>query len=81
MKVEITKQIDNTVELHLQSLINKCQSELEKQVIQQIFEKGIPLPDEAQKTIFDKDKPIAEADFYSSKKIIVFIDGQPHSLD
>ena len=68
MKVEITKQIDNTVELHLQSLINKCQSELEKQVIQQIFEKGIPLPDEAQKTIFDKDKPIAEEDFYRVKR-------------
>ena len=40
------------------------------------------MPDEAQKTIFDKDKPIAQADFfYSNKKIIVFIDGHPHSLD
>lgn len=40
------------------------------------------LPDEVNKLIFDKNIPIAQADFFFAKKnIVLFIDGGPHDKD
>lgn len=52
------------MEKKLEELKNKCDSELEKKVLDRIFNLKLPLPDEAQKTHFDEDAPIAKADFY-----------------
>ncbi|MCS3830719.1 superfamily II DNA or RNA helicase/ribosomal protein S27AE/uncharacterized protein (DUF983 family) [Salinibacter ruber] len=62
-------------------LLEKCQSELEKEVLRAIDQADLPLPDEAQKTLYDGDEPIAEADFYYEPKIPVFVDGSPHHKD
>jgi superfamily II DNA/RNA helicase/ribosomal protein L37AE/L43A len=62
----------------LQKLMGKCESDFEKQVLQKIADEYLPLPDEAQKTIYDKDIPIAEADFFYKPNIIIFVDGAPH---
>ena len=42
------------------------------------------LPDEAQKLYSEDDVPITKADFYykfQHRRIYVFVDGPPHSLD
>jgi len=57
-------------------LYKKCESGLEKKFLELIKEKGCKLPDEAQKTIYIDDVPIAEADFYYEPKTVVFIDGE-----
>ncbi|MCS3612547.1 DEAD/DEAH box helicase [Salinibacter ruber] len=64
-----------------EGLLEKCQSELEKEVLRAIDQADLPLPDEAQKTLYDGDEPIAEADFYYEPKIPVFVDGSPHHKD
>lgn len=65
----------------LEQLRAACQSELERQVLQAILAAGLPLPDEAQKTIYDAGSPLAIADFYYDPKIVVFVDGSPHHQD
>jgi superfamily II DNA or RNA helicase len=63
-------------------LIEVCGSELEKKVLTMMKEKGMRLPDEAQKIIYDNQgAPIAQADFYYEPKIIVLVDGSPHYQD
>jgi very-short-patch-repair endonuclease len=59
----------------------QCQSDLERQVLVAIRDRGLPLPDEAQKTIYDGDAPIATADFFYAPRILVFVDGSPHYRD
>lgn len=56
-------------------LLSKCESSLERKVIDWLKDKGFRLPDEAQKPIYIDNTPIAEADFYYNNKIIVFVDG------
>ncbi|MCO6449880.1 MAG: DEAD/DEAH box helicase [Caldilineales bacterium] len=65
---------------HFQTLVERCQSNLEKQVLYAIRDAGIPLPEEAQKLIIHEGVPIASADFYYSRTI-VFVDGSPHYQD
>lgn len=63
-------------------LLEKCQSSFEKEILELIRERKIPLPDESQFTISDEHGiPIASADFYYIPKIVVFIDGSPHYKD
>ena len=60
---------------------DKCDSELERKVLDEIVNQKLPLPDDAQKMYFDGDVPVAKADFYyelSKNKIYVFVDGPPH---
>lgn len=57
-------------------LYRKCESQLEKKFLEFMKEISGKLPDEAQKTIYIDDVPIAEADFYYEPKIVVFIDGK-----
>ena len=65
----------------LEDLEAQCQSDFERQVLRAIHERGLPLPDAAQKTLYDGDEPIAIADFYYEPKIVVFVDGSPHFRD
>ena len=66
----------------LEALLAVCQSELEQQVLQAIIDRGLPLPDEAQHTIYDRSgAPVAIADFYYAPRTVVFVDGSPHHLD
>ena len=66
----------------LKDLLAQCQSDLEQQVLNAIVDRGIPLPDEAQKTIYDSDNaPLAIADFFYAPKVLVFVDGSPHYKD
>ena len=62
------------------SLETQCGSDLERQVLRAIRGRGLPLPDEAQKTLYDGDAPVAIADFYYEPRIVVLVDGSPHHL-
>ncbi len=62
-------------------LLRKCESEFEKNVLESISEEGIPLPTEAQHTIWEKDEPISRVDFYYKPNICVFVDGPVHEKD
>ena len=74
-------QVSSEDSSRLGELLDKCQSELEKKVLRAASQADIPLPDEAQKTLYDGDEPIAEADFYYEPRIPVFVDGSPHHKD
>jgi len=63
------------------ALAAQCQSGLERGVLAAIRDRGLPLPDEAQKTIYDGDEPLASVDFYYEPRIVVFVDGSPHHRD
>ena len=68
----------------LKNLKEKCDSELEKKVLDEILQQKLPLPDEAQKLFTDNDIPIATADFYYKQvrnEIYIFVDGPPHASD
>lgn len=65
----------------LDELLNKCQSNFERNVLQEIQKRNINLPDEAQKIISEKDISIASADFFYKPDIVVFVDGSPHEKD
>jgi len=66
----------------LQELLAKCQSDFERRVLQKIHDAGLPLPDEAQKLVREKDgRPIASADFFYEPNIVIFVDGSPHYKD
>jgi hypothetical protein len=72
-----------TVEVHVDegrfgALQAQCQSEFEREVLRAIRERGLRLPDEAQKRLYDGDEPIASADFFYAPKILIFVDGSPH---
>jgi hypothetical protein len=58
-----------------------CQSDLECQVLAAIQDRGLPLPDEGQRTVYDGDEPIAIVDFFYAPRIPVFVDGSPHYRD
>ncbi len=63
-------------------LFDGCESDLERTVLEAIRAKKIPLPTVAQKTIYDGDEPVAEADFYyENEGIILFVDGPDHDKD
>jgi len=63
------------------ALAAQCQSGLERDVLAAIRDRGLPLPDEAQKTIYDGDEPLASVDFYYEPRVVVFVDGSPHYRD
>jgi len=66
----------------LDSLLAECESQLEKHTIERIADEGLPLPSQAQKTIYEGDEPITRADFYyESKRLCVFVDGPPHESE
>lgn len=79
--------IDRTYdEERYQDLRSACESNLERDVLEQVREEGYPLPDEAQKTIYDGEEPVVEADFFYEsagrpQPIVVFVDGPDHQKE
>ena len=67
----------------LAALEARCQSDLERQVLQAIHRHGLPLPDAAQPPLYERDgAPLAVADFYYERgRVAVFVDGSPHHRD
>lgn len=60
----------------------KCDSDLERAVLDKIVEAGLPLPDEAQKIVYDKDAvAVAKPDFFYRPNIAVFVDGPVHDKE
>jgi len=73
--------LSNGNSAQLDVLLSKCDSELEKNVLQKIYDEGFKLPDEAQLTLYDGDKPVVKPDFFykqGNKGICVFVDGPVH---
>ncbi|HII07724.1 MAG TPA: DEAD/DEAH box helicase, partial [Methanotrichaceae archaeon] len=63
-------------------LLGSCDSNFERDVLDAIRRRALPLPACAQKTIFDGDKLIAKADFYyEDESIVIFVDGPDHDKD
>lgn len=63
-----------------QKLRSICESSLELDVLERVKEEGYALPDAAQKTIYDGEESVAEADFFYEpvgrpQSIIMFVDG------
>lgn len=65
----------------LEMLLAQCESELERTVLRAIVQRGLPLPDEIQRIIYDGDEPVARADFFYRPNHVVFVDGPPHDQD
>ena len=65
----------------LAELMAQRQSDLERRVVQAIQPRGLPLPQAAQKTLYDGGEPIAIADFFYESRIAIFVDGSPHYRD
>src|SRR5208283_4487697 len=79
-KTELVPPVDR--KQRLEGLLKVCDSELERTVLQRIADKGLPLPDEAQHIIYDKDIRMAKPDFYyKQQNIALFVDGPPHDED
>ena len=81
VKNKILEQLtlSNDTREKLDDLKDKCDSELERLVLEAIFNLLLPLPDSLHKTFYDKDVPIVKSDFfYEKENIIVFVDGPIH---
>ena len=66
----------------LEGMLKACDSELERKVLQRVVDEGLPLPNEAQHIIYDKDIRIAKPDFfYKQQNIALFVDGPAHEED
>jgi len=63
------------------SFLDKCESELERKVLLKIKELELRLPNEVQKTIYQRDRPIARVDFFYEPNICLFVDGSVHEKD
>lgn len=59
-------------------LLSQCQSSFEREVLQAIRDAELRLPDDAQKTVYDGDEPIATSDFFYAPRLLLFVDGSPH---
>jgi len=70
-------------EADFEALARQCQSELEREVLRAIRDRGLSLPSSAQETLYDSDgAPLAIADFcYDRARVVVFVDGSPHHWD
>ncbi len=74
----IEEKKDESSSEHLTRLKEKCDSKLEKDVLDAIVKLKLPLPDEAQETCFIEGEPITKADFFYTPNKYIFVDGPPH---
>jgi superfamily II DNA/RNA helicase len=69
----------------LESLKEKCDTNLEKEVLDAIYKSGLKLPDDAQKVVYDGNNPVVKPDFFyeslGSKGLCVFVDGPDHEKE
>ncbi len=57
-------------------LLSRCESDLERQFVQYLYEKGYALPDRAQPVLAEHS---ARPDFaYDDNMVLVYVDGAPH---
>ena len=82
-RMEIAKIVQvGSSEDKYEDLLGLCESDFEKKVLEAIHLHKIPLPTHAQKTIFDGDVPVAQADFYyEGDRLVIFVDGPDHDKD
>ena len=77
--------IDTTSEKsRFNKLMDACDSEFEKAVLQKISDLGLPLPTNAQKTISKEDVLIAKPDFEyreNGTSLLIFVDGPDHDKE
>lgn len=76
-KVSFDKSFN--IKKRIKELKEKCDSNLEKQVLDEIIKQKIRLPDEAQKLYTENDVPITKADFFYNPDTYLFVDGPPHT--
>ncbi len=63
-------------------LLELCKSSFEKNVLEAMRRRKLRLPTDAQKTIYNGDESVAQADFYyDNDRLIVFVDGPDHGKD
>jgi len=65
-------------------LMDACDSEFEKAVLQKISDLGLPLSTNTQKTISKVDVPIAKPDFEyceNGTSLLIFVDGPDHDKE
>lgn len=65
----------------LEQLMESCDSDFEKDVLMKIVKLGLPLPDESQKTLYDKEVPVVKPDFFYNPNVAIFVDGAPHRME
>jgi superfamily II DNA or RNA helicase/uncharacterized CHY-type Zn-finger protein len=81
-KVKIRKSVSLGLGGRLEELLKACGSDFERSVLRKMFDSGVPLPDEAQRIIYDGDRRVAKPDFfYRGRNTAVFVDGPPHDRD
>ena len=78
-RIAVYREIN--IEEKIKELKEICDSELEKQVLDEIINQKIRLPDEAQKLYTENDVPITKADFFYSPSTYLFVDGPPHAAE
>ena len=80
--LEFIKVNNNENPKRLDELKIKCDSKLEKDILDLIYKSGIKLPDDVQKVIYDGDAPKVKLDFFyedlGSKGLCIFVDGPVH---
>jgi ATP-dependent helicase YprA (DUF1998 family)/ribosomal protein L37AE/L43A len=67
-----------------EELLSTCESSLEKQILEAIYQAGLPLPDSGQKAIAEGDEMIARPDFTYQRdghSIVIFVDGPDHDQE
>ncbi len=75
--------VESFDQTYYDELLEKCQWGSERVVLERIKQMKLPLPNAAQKTIYDSTAgyPIATCDFFYEPKMLVFVDGSVHYLD
>lgn len=69
---------------HYKSLIDGCDSDFERKVLNKIKDAGLPLPSDGQKIIYHKDEPVAKPDFAyldNGRNLLIFVDGPDHDKE
>ncbi|WP_218133188.1 DEAD/DEAH box helicase [Methanofollis tationis] len=68
----------------LEKLLATCESSFEREILEKIYEAGLPLPDGGQEPIAEGDEIVARPDFIyrsSGHTIAIFVDGPDHDTD
>ncbi|MFQ6134118.1 MAG: Zn-binding domain-containing protein, partial [Armatimonadota bacterium] len=79
LEAAVTERVSDEDERNrFERLLSQCQSSFEREVLRAIRDVELRLPDEAQKTVYDGDEPIAISDFFYAPRLLVFVDGSPH---
>lgn len=73
--------IGDDLSTSFKEILKKCESELEKEILLKIRELGLKIPNDAQKIIYERDRPITRVDFFFEPNICLFVDGPVHDKD